>query len=82
MTGSHTGAYGLNTPAYFCLDNFGASAPTGIENTHVSQALKTISSTSYYTLDGKKITSLQKGINIIVTRFSDGTASSKKILLK
>lgn len=78
----HKNAYGMTTPAYFCLDDFGASIPTGIENIPFSQALKTVSSTSYYTIDGKKITSLQKGINIIVTRFSDGTASSKKILLK
>jgi hypothetical protein len=24
MTGSRTGAYGLNTPSYFCIDNLGA----------------------------------------------------------
>ncbi len=27
MTGSDTGAWGLNTPAYFCMDNFGATKP-------------------------------------------------------
>jgi hypothetical protein len=82
MTGSHTGTYGLNTPSYFCLDDFGASVPTAIEDIPFSQALKTVTGTSYYTIDGKQTTSLQKGINIIVTRFSDGTASSKKVLIK
>ena len=29
MDGSDKGAWGLNTPAYFCLDNFGAAKPEG-----------------------------------------------------
>ncbi len=27
MSGSDSGEYGLNTPAYFCLDNFGTTKP-------------------------------------------------------
>jgi len=29
---THTGAYGMNTPAYFCLDNIKYSYPASIEN--------------------------------------------------
>ncbi len=31
MEGSDSGEYGLNTPAYFCLDNFGATKPENYE---------------------------------------------------
>ena len=29
LTSSDTGDYGMNTPAYFCIDNFGATVPAG-----------------------------------------------------
>lgn len=29
MSSSDTGDYGMNTPAYFCMDNFGAQKPVG-----------------------------------------------------
>jgi hypothetical protein len=29
LTSSDTGDYGMNTPAYFCIDNFGAEKPEG-----------------------------------------------------
>ena len=31
---THTGAYGMNTPAYFCIDNIIYSYPASIDNNH------------------------------------------------
>jgi len=33
MAGSRTGNFGLNTPAYFCLDNFNGEAPDAVAET-------------------------------------------------
>lgn len=82
ITGSadHVGAYGLNTPKYFCMDDFGTATPAGINET--SDANKSVSDIRYFTIDGKKLSNCQRGANIVVTRYSDGSMSTKKILLK
>lgn len=33
MNSSDSGDYGMNTPAYFCMDNFGAALPDAVSNT-------------------------------------------------
>lgn len=36
LVGSKQNAMGLTTPAYFCIDNFGAANPEGVENTNAA----------------------------------------------
>lgn len=40
LTSSDNGAWGMNTPAYFCLDQLEVAAPTGVENLASGPALK------------------------------------------
>ena len=38
LTSSDASEWGMNTPAYFCMDNFGAAKETAVENNEVSTA--------------------------------------------
>jgi hypothetical protein len=79
LSSSDNGDYGMNTPAYFCFDNFGADGtevlpeknvdvtPTGI-NEVSSEAT---GATSVFDLQGRRIAETAKGMNII--RMNDGT---------
>ncbi len=76
--GGHSSAYGLATPAYVCIDNFGAEAPVvdAIASLHTSFAAGDIE--AYYTLDGRRLSTAQKGINVV--RMKDGT--TRRIYIK
>ena len=68
------GDWGMNTPAYFCLDNLGGEKP-------VPTSIKTVaalpSASQVYTLGGHRLnTTAAKGINIV--RMADGTV--RKVL--
>lgn len=80
MSSSDTGVWGMNTPAYFCLDNLGGVAPeneepivTGIKNMpQVSGTLQR------FDLGGRQLQRQSKGMNII--RMEDG--SVRKVVVK
>jgi len=83
MSSSDTGQYGMNTPAYFCMDNFGAegievlpdkNVTTGVENVKTADAQQV----ARYGLDGTVLLAPQKGLNII--RLADGTV--RKVVLR
>lgn len=79
LSSSRTGAYGMNTPAYFCLDDFGGtydgSAPTGIARPAADGAAH---AAARFSVDGKRLSAPQRGINIV--RMSDG--SVRKVVVK
>ena len=71
MTGSRTGDYGLNTPAYFCMDNLNGT-PDGVDGrtTGIEVIDNTIEkieqkSESIFSVDGRRMEKATKGINII-----------------
>lgn len=87
-SGSDTGLYGLNTPAYFAMDNFGADydgtspkakdmTTTGISEVNYSSVISA-HEVARYTLNGTRLAAPQKGINIV--KMSDGT--TRKIIVK
>lgn len=67
------------TTSSFCIDDFGGVSPveTSIK---VNTTPKTVLTQYYYTEDGKQISQLQSGINIIKTVFSDGTTNIEKVI--
>lgn len=75
MDSSDKSAYGMNTPAYFCIDNMKAEltddtpVPSGIEN--VVEKTDKVTVVGIYTIEGVKIDRLQKGVNVL--KMSDGT---------
>ncbi|MDY4500286.1 MAG: DUF4465 domain-containing protein, partial [Prevotella sp.] len=75
MDTSDKGAYGMNTPAYFCLDNMKAELtddapiPSGIQS--VVEKTDKVTVVGIFTLEGVKIDRIQKGVNIL--KMSDGS---------
>ncbi len=75
--GSDTGSYGLNTSAYVCIDNVGCEKnTTSIATTNWNSV--EVHEVARYTLDGKRLSAPQKGINIV--RMSDG--STRKVVVE
>ena len=56
-----------------------ASTGTGIENIATESQ---VVATAIYTTDGMQISKLQRGINIIVKTFADGSKKTSKVVLK
>ncbi len=83
LSSSDNGDWGMNTPAYFCFDNFGAEGEevlpennvvlTGIQNANTENTQRAI-----YDLNGVNRQSLHRGLNII--RMADGTV--RKVVVK
>ena len=86
LSSTDTGDYGMNTPAYFCFDNFGAEGEevlpeknvdvtTGITNTQHNGHNDV---EGYYDLNGRKLSTPQHGVNIV--KMKNGT--TRKIIMK
>lgn len=73
--GSDKGAWGLNTPAYVCIDNLTATVTSGINT--IGNASDVVE-VARYTLGGARIQTPQRGVNIV--KMSDGTV--RKVLVK
>ncbi len=74
-------AYGfMNTPAYFCIDNMESEltddVPTGISD--IIDTDKRLPMDGIYTIDGMRVNSLQRGVNIV--RMPDGTM--RKVMIR
>ena len=78
LSSSRNNSWGMTTPSYFCLDNFGGKddgTSTGITRAPSQSAAKAV---SRYTVDGKCISAPQRGLNLV--RMSDG--SVRKVMVK
>lgn len=79
MSSSRNNEYGMTTPGYFCMDNLNGEpdATSGIGRTamHTGGA---VSETGRYALDGTKLASPRRGVNII--KMSDGAV--RKVFVK
>ena len=56
-----------------------ASTSTGIENIATESQ---VVATAIYTTDGMQVSKLQRGINVIVKTFADGSKKTSKVVLK
>ena len=71
LTSTDNGSYGMNTPAYFCFDNFGANGTEVLpeKNVEVSTSIVEVSPLttdhSIYNIAGQRLNKTAKGINII-----------------
>ena len=84
LTSTDNGDWGMNTPAYFCFDNFGAEGTEVLpeKNVDITTGISDFSAAktqkSYYDLKGVNTSNLHKGVNIV--RMPDG--SVRKIVVK
>jgi hypothetical protein len=66
----------MNTPAYFCIDNFGAEGEEVLPEKNIATAIDrqpvaTAGATQRFDLGGRLLTGSQKGIGIV--RMADGS---------
>jgi uncharacterized protein (TIGR02588 family) len=69
----------------FDLRIFGASAErptTGIIDVVASQAAKTVKAVQMYNMAGQRVRVAEQGVNVIRTIYTDGTVSTKKVIVK
>ena len=80
MSSSDTGMWGMNTPAYFCMDNLGGVAPENEEpiTTGIKIMPQTAGKLQRFDLGGRQMQRQSKGMNII--RMEDG--SVRKVVVK
>jgi len=83
MNSTDTGDWGMNTPAYFCMDNLGGAKPEQEDPIDTfSLGISTIAANArtqqFFDLNGRQIAKIQKGLNIV--RMADGTV--RKIMVK
>ena len=71
MNSTDIGDFGINTPTYFCIDNFKASV--GTEDAAISAKETSVQTmiTEVYSADGKELGTFTPGLNIV--KMSDGT---------
>lgn len=78
MNSTDTGAYGMNTSAYFCMDKFQVNdTATAIKNVNTS---KEVASVKYVNLAGIESATPFNGVNIVVKTYTDGTHSTSKMM--
>ncbi|MBP5365704.1 MAG: DUF4465 domain-containing protein [Bacteroidales bacterium] len=73
----------VNQASYFAMDNIKVRFPKTTETGIVSVGHNTeVKAVEIFTIDGQKVESLQKGINIIKTYFTDGSVKVSKRIVK
>lgn len=71
MSGSDMGTWGLNTPTYFCMDDFNGVAPASSVHATQSYTAANAAPAQCYGVSGMMYGGMQKGVNII--RMNNGT---------
>jgi hypothetical protein len=70
VSSSRNNDWGMTTPGYFCIDNVGGEADMSADIRHF-ETVSTATPVMRYSLDGKRVSRSQRGIQIV--RMSDGT---------
>lgn len=76
MSSTDNGDWGMNTPAYFCMDNLGGEKPTTVGISPVQNVKQ--GTAVRFGLNGQQLNAAKKGINIV--RMPDGTV--RKVVIK
>ncbi|MBR6284672.1 MAG: DUF4465 domain-containing protein [Muribaculaceae bacterium] len=74
-----TGDWGMNTPAYFCIDKLRVEyyIDTPVEDVEGS---KTVADVRYVNMAGQESQQPFEGVNVVVTRYTDGSTSTTKVV--
>lgn len=79
MESTDMGDWGINTPLYFCIDKLNVDVQPSTA-TQVLNVEKTATSRSYYNIAGMQADEPFTGVNIVVTRYTDGSISTTKVV--
>mgnify|MGYP002620485977 CR=1 FL=1 len=74
LSSSDNGDYGMNTPAYFCLDDFGAEGTEQLPEgnyTGISRVATAVAAAKTFDLNGRQVQGTRRGV--VIVRQADGT---------
>lgn len=74
------GDWGMNTPAYFCVDKVEVSVQdpsTAVDDLNVETQ---VASVTYVNVAGQQSVNPFDGVNVVVTRYTDGHVSTTKVV--
>lgn len=71
MSSTDVGDWGMNTPAYFCIDNFVAEISNATSAKSTQTVVSQAKAVALFSADGTELSEFQSGLNII--KLSDGT---------
>jgi hypothetical protein len=79
LNSTDSGAYGMNTAAYFCMDKFQVKSdtPTAVENINAD---KQMTGVQYVNMAGMTSDKPFDGMNVVVTTYNDGTTTTAKVI--
>ena len=79
MDSSDKGDWGINTAKYFCMDKLQVrvASPTAVEDV---DAARTVAGVHYVNMAGQQSEQPFEGVNVVVTRYTDGTTSTTKVV--
>jgi hypothetical protein len=79
MNSTDSGAYGMNTAAYFCMDKFQVKSdtPTAVENINADKQMIGV---QYVNMAGMTSDKPFDGMNVVVTTYNDGTTTTAKVI--
>ena len=79
MDSSDKSEWGINTAKYFCLDKLQVIDPTVTAVADINAA-RTVASVNYVNMSGQQSNEPFEGVNVVVTRYTDGTMSTTKVV--
>ena len=79
LNSTDSGAYGMNTAAYFCMDKFQVKSdtPTAVENINADKQMIGV---QYVNMAGMTSDKPFDGMNVVVTTYNDGTTTTAKVI--
>lgn len=79
MDSSDKGQWGINTAKYFCMDKLQVEDNT-VTGVDTQMAQKVVSNVTYVNLAGQTASEPFNGVNVVVTRYTDGTTATTKVI--
>ena len=78
LNSTDSGAYGMNTASYFCMDKF--QVKSNMTSVETVNADKQVAGVKYVNMAGMMSDKPFDGVNVVVTTYSDGTSSTAKVI--
>ena len=80
MSSTDEGQWGINTACYFCMDKLTVKDPSVATAVSENKAAKTVAGVDYVNMAGQRANAPFTGVNVVVTRYTDGSVSTAKVV--
>lgn len=80
MSTTDEGQWGPNTACYFCMDKLTVIDPSVATAVTERKTAKTVAGVDYVNMAGQRASTPFAGVNVVVTRYTDGSMSTAKVV--